>query len=387
MAEAAGDCAPAETRAMNRIKAAWTWLVGRIHGLRVQLRLGLRMSVGAVLTYILSQALHLPLPLWAVLTAVIVTQMSVGKSLKVTLDYMEGTLGGAVYSGAIAALFPKAGPIAIAAMLALAVAPLAVLAATSSRFAAAPFTAVMVLLIPSITHVSSFDSAVYRVIEVALGCAVALSVSFLVLPERAHGLVIESATRMLELMARVLPELMSGLEEKRDAAEVTRLQSNIGQAFIQLNTTAQEAKRERVPYFTVEPDPQPLVDTLLRLRHDLIMIGRAGVEPLPPAFLERLRGPIAELSASAAEYLSGIGAALAARRPPPPLARFEAALNAYSVAFAAARHDGLTRNLSVDAAERIFALGFALEQLHQNFKDLLVCSKIRLGLRPKPPMS
>lgn len=375
MPETVLDRAPIETRAMNRFKAAWNWLVGRIRGLRVQLRLGLRMSVAAVLTYIVSQSLHLPLPLWAVLTSVIVTQMSVGKSLKVTLDYMEGTLGGAVYSGAIAALFPHAGPLAISAMLALAIAPLAVLAATSSRFAAAPFTAVMVLLIPSITHVSSFDSAVYRVIEVAVGCAVALSVSFVVLPERAHGLVIESAARMLQLMAGVLPELIAGLEERRDPAETTRLQGTLGQAFIQLNAMAEEAKRERVAYFDAEPDPRPLVDTLLRLRHDLIMIGRACVEPLPSVFLERLGGPIAELSASAAEDLRGCGAALAMREPPPPLACFEAALNAYGTAFAAARRDALTRNLPADAAERIFAFGFAMEQLHQNFRDLQRCAE------------
>jgi uncharacterized membrane protein YccC len=358
---------------MNRIRGIWTWLVDQIRGLRVQLRLALRMSVAAVLTYILSQVLHLPLPLWAVLTSVIVTHMSVGKSLKVTLDYMEGTLGGAIYSGAVAALFPHAGPVAIAAMLAIAVAPLAVLAATSSRFAAAPFTAVMVLLVPSITHVSPIYSAFYRVIEVAVGCAVALSVSFLLLPERAHGLVIESAARMLQLMSQVLPELIGGLKETRKAAETARLQNNIGHAFIKLNATADEAKRERVPYFNADSDPQILVDTLLRLRHDLIIIGRASVQPLPPAFLERLGQPISEVSASAADYLSGSGSALAARLRPPSIARFEAALETYAAAFAGARRDGLTRVLSADAAERIFAFGFALEQLHQNFKDLQRC--------------
>jgi uncharacterized membrane protein YccC len=290
MSEAFRNRALDETRSMNRFTAIWTRLAGRIRGLRVQLRLGLRMSV-AVLTYILSQALHLSLPLWAVLTSVIVTHMKRRQVSNARLH--GGHARGAVYSGAVAALFPHAGPIAISAMLALAVAPLAVLAATSSRFAAAPFTAVMVLLVPSITHMSPLYSALYRVIEVAVGCAVALSVSFLVLPERAHGLVIESAARMLELMARVLPELMSGLKGKRNAAETARLQACIGQAFIQLNATADEAKRERVPYFNAEPDAQPLVDTLLRLRHDLIMIGRASVKPFSPAFLERLDGPIA----------------------------------------------------------------------------------------------
>ncbi len=115
---------------MNRIMAIWTWLVDRIRGLRVQLRLGLRMSVAAVLTYVLSQAFAPSPAALGVLTSVIVTQISVGKSLKATFDYMEGALGGAIYRGAVSTLFPHAGSIAITAMLALAVAPLA---ATSSR--------------------------------------------------------------------------------------------------------------------------------------------------------------------------------------------------------------------------------------------------------------
>ena len=50
-------------------------------------------------------ALRLPLPLWAVLTSVIVTQMSVGRSIKVTTDYLIGTIGGAIYGGVIAVLY------------------------------------------------------------------------------------------------------------------------------------------------------------------------------------------------------------------------------------------------------------------------------------------
>lgn len=360
---------------MRCILAVWTKLAAGARGLGAQLRLCLRTSVAAVLTYALSQALHLPLPLWAVLTAVIVTQMSIGKSLKATFDYMEGTLGGAVYSGIVGALFPHPGSIMTPLTLAIAVAPLALLAATSPRFAAAPFTAVMVLLVPSMTHVSPLYSAFYRVVEVGLGCVVALGVSFLLLPERAHSLVLQSAARMLELMGRVLPELLVGLKEKQDLTKIARIQDSIGAAFIELNSTAAEAKRERLPYLYVEPDPQPLVDTLLRLRHDLIMIGRASVTSFPAAFRERLGEPIAEIGATAAEYLRGNGAAIEARRRAPPLVRFETALDAYTAAFAASRRDGITRALSAEAAEQIFAFGFAVEQLHQNFKDLQRCTE------------
>jgi hypothetical protein len=49
------------------------------------------------------------------------------------------------------------------------------------------------------------------------------------------------------------------------------------------------------------------------------------------------------------------------------------ALSAYAAEVAALRSEGLTRNLSVEATERLFAVGFALDQMHRNFKDLERC--------------
>jgi hypothetical protein len=46
----------------------------------------------------------------------------------------------------------------------------------------------------------------------------------------------------------------------------------------------------------------------------------------------------------------------------------------------ALRRDGLTRTLPGDAAERFFAIGFALEQMHSNVKDLERCVAEWAGL-------
>ncbi|MFZ0528709.1 MAG: FUSC family protein, partial [Xanthobacteraceae bacterium] len=45
-------------------------------------------------------------------------------------------------------------------------------------------------------------------------------------------------------------------------------------------------------------------------------------------------------------------------------------LETYGAEVAALRRDGVTRGLTDDAAERFFAVGFALEQMHNNFSDL-----------------
>ena len=85
---------------------------------RTQLSLAVRITVAAGGSLAVATALHLKLPLWAVLTSIIVTQMSVGRSLKATRDYMIGTLGGAVYGAAVAILIPHSGEGALLAVLA-----------------------------------------------------------------------------------------------------------------------------------------------------------------------------------------------------------------------------------------------------------------------------
>lgn len=98
---------------------------------RMQLRFCLRVTVAALSALAFGRLLGLPIILWAVLTAVILTQMSIGKSVKATIDYSLGTLGGAIYAGLIAAFVPHSSDAAFAVVLAIAVAPLALLAAMS----------------------------------------------------------------------------------------------------------------------------------------------------------------------------------------------------------------------------------------------------------------
>src|SRR6266700_4681311 len=134
-----------------------------------QLALAVRVTVSAVVAFSLATALHLLLPLWAVLTSLIVTQTSVGRSLKVTRDYMFGTIGGAIYGGAIAVLIPHSGEGGLLALLVLAVAPLAFIAALNPSLNAATVTAVIVLLVPAMSHADPLGSALDRVMEVTVG--------------------------------------------------------------------------------------------------------------------------------------------------------------------------------------------------------------------------
>jgi len=341
---------------------------------RHKARLGLffRVTASALIAYALADWLHLRLPLWAVLTAIILTQMSVGRSLKATIDYLVGTIGGAIYGGVVGVLVGHDSEVALLAGLALAVGPLALIAAIRQNLTAAPITAAIVLLVPTITHATPLASAADRVLEVALGAVVGLAVSFVLFPSSAAGLTVEAAARTLDRLADVLVALIVGLKDGLDIDTLHRLQDGIGDGLTQLNGVCAEAERERAVRITSAPDTGPLRRTLLRLRHDVVMIGRATVAPLPEALQTRL-DPLAEVAAAVGDFLRASGAALLARRPAPGLDRLESSLDSYAAAVAAVRNDGLTRSLPSEVTENFFALGFALEQMRHNLRDLHRC--------------
>ena len=122
-----------------------------------------------------------------------------------------GTLGGAVYAGTLATLVPHYDEISLLAVLALAVAPLAAARGHGSAFPRRAVHGRHRGSGASGTHTDPIGSAFYRVLEVALGGATGLVVSCLVLPARAHVVVIDAAADMLGLLAQALPDLLSGL--------------------------------------------------------------------------------------------------------------------------------------------------------------------------------
>src|ERR1041385_3082239 len=347
--------------------------MARLKARKVELGLGVRVTVAALGALAIAMALGLKLPLWAVLTSLIVTQMSVGRSLKASRDYLTGTVGGAIYGGGVAILVPHSGEGALLAVLVLAVAPLAFIAAINPSLNVATVTAIIVLLLPMMNHATPLESAIARVLEVTVGAITGLAVSFFVLPSRAHSLIRTNAARMLDLIAAALAELLAGLTHRRDNDALHALQDGIGTAWAGLNATGAEAERERAAHLSSGPDTGPLLRTVLRLRHDLVMIGRATVVPLPADLQARLAAPLAGVSEAMAAYLHAAAEALRSGVGAPAMLPVRTALQLYAGEVAALRSEGLTRGLPGDVAERFFALGFVLEQMRQNLRDLERC--------------
>ncbi|RYX94924.1 MAG: FUSC family protein [Bradyrhizobiaceae bacterium] len=339
----------------------------------IELGLGIRVTAAALTALVVALTIGLKLPLWAVLTSIIVTQMSVGRSLKATRDYLIGTVGGALYGGAVAILIPHSNEGMLLLVLVLAVLPLAFIAAINASLNVAPVTAIIVLLLPLMNHNTPLESAIDRVLEVTVGAITGLLVSFIVLPSRAHSQVRANAAQALDLIATALTELLAALTRGRDNETLHRLQDGIGLAITSLQAIGAEAERERAAHLSRGPDTGPLLRTTLRLRHDLVMIGRSTVVPLPSPLQIRLVGPLARVSEAMATFLHSTAVALRSGTGAPAIYPVQSALKLYGEEVAKLRQEGLTRGLPGDMAERFFAIGFSLEQMRQNLRDLERC--------------
>lgn len=349
-------------------------LVGELPALarrhRLQLILALRVTLAVLIAYVVAQVLHLRLPLWAVMTSLIVTQMSLGRSLKVANDYLMGTVIGVAYSGALALLIPHTTEWALLGVLALAVAPLALVAAFKANFNVLPVTAVIVLLVPAMQQVSLAASAFDRVLEVVVGGAVGFLVSALVWPARGHQLTTDTAASMLGLIANALDELLKDVSHAHDAEHLRAVQDKIGGTLVRLVGIGAEAEHERNARLTSAPDTGPLLRTLLRLRHDMVILGRATGHKLPDQVVRRLSPAIQQVATTVGDFLRSAGAALRNLAPPPSLDAVDAAYRTYVEAFGAVRRDEITNDTPHETVERLFAIGFALEQVHQHLADL-----------------
>ena len=331
-------------------------------------RLAVRITVAGALTYVLAAVFDLPQGYWAVFTAVLVTQSSVGGSVTTGIDRLIGTVGGVAYSAFIATTMPHETLPEMTLAIAAALLPLTFLAALYSSFRVAPITAIILLLAPA-RGITPLTAAIDRVFEIGLGTVVGIAVSLLVFPARAHALITTAAAETLLLYARLLATLLDRATGA-EALDVLARHNAIRAALTRVETLAVEARHERSSRLTTDPDPDPLARTLRRLRSDLVIIDRAVTTTLPPTLKERLVPAIGAVAQAAVDFLTACAAALKARQRPPALDAVEAALRTYAATAAAVRREGLMRDISDEQLSRIFTLGFALDQLRQNFRDL-----------------
>jgi uncharacterized membrane protein YccC len=336
---------------------------------RPEAGLTVRMSAAGLISFAVAHLIGLSQVYWAVLTAIIVMQASIGGSLKAVIERLIGTIGGAGWGVAVTLAVPHGGVLSLGLALAVALVPLAALAAFRPSYRIAPVTAAIVLLGHS-GESGVVATALDRVFEIGLGSVVALAVALTVSPARAHELLCVAGRDALALMADQVKLLLGGVAAPLDSPAVLALHDRIRAAIERAAAAAGEADRERRSYITDAPDPDPLVRNLRRLSHDLVIIARALPAPLPEAVSAGLAVPAAAIADALSAGLIEVGAALVTRAAPPDPAPIARALASFEAELAALRRAGVTLELPVGAVERIFGIAFGIEQLGRNLDEL-----------------
>ena len=348
----------------------WPEAAAWLSGHSPEMRLALRVTIAAGASFALARGLQAPQGIWAVITAVIVMQASVGGSLKAAMDRFAGTLAGAAVGALVSVALPHQSFATLLAAILAAVAPLAFLAAVKPSFRVAPVTALIMLLPTSAALGEPWRAAVDRVLEIGLGNLVGLVVALAVLPARAHALVAERASAICDLNADLLGQILSATLSGEGRPGVPAIHARIRAALKQLEAAAEEAARERRSHLTDQPDPEPLVRALYRLRHDLVMVGRAAATDLPPDIAASMAPALGDVRDAAQARLRELGAAFAARRNPEPSDALDAAIRRYASGIEEVRRAGALRDQPGAVIGRFWSLSFAFEQLQHDLADV-----------------
>lgn len=338
-----------------------------------------RMTTASTAAFAAAHALGLPEGVSATVTAMVVTQSNLGGSLRTAFEQVIGSMLGAAYAIAVAlAIRPEEAPSIIAA-LALALGPLSVLAAHSPGFRIAPITAAIVLLGGAGLQLGPLDPASQRIVGIGLGSGIGLLVSVLILPVRAGQSVIDTADRIVGLMAGQLQALASGGATCHAvlSAQAAETRENL----VRLATLVEDATHERRARLAGVPDGHRLLRTLRRVRHDINMLRRAAREAGDDAVHECAAAPWQLAAESAAATLRGIGGILTGKPPPEGIDRLTAEVRNYKAAIEDMRQTGVTHSLSTAEIGRVFGIGFALDQLRRDLEDLIEVAEEASGLR------
>jgi uncharacterized membrane protein YccC len=333
-----------------------------------ELRHAVRVSVAVGAAFLVGAMLHLPQAYWAVFTAVIVVQTSIGGTITAATERMIGTVVGGLV-GMAAAYVRTQTVIEEGLVLSAAIAILAFAAAVRPSLRVAPITAAIVLVGGS-AHMDPFKAAVWRVVEILIGSVIGLSSTLLIFPARARMAV---ARRVCEAMT----QLSSLLELNALRLEGTDIEARLQLAYAAnrkalaaVEQAVAEAARESASGFSEAAVPEGLLNGIWRVRTDSVMVGRALAEPLPAAvaaiFAESARGLLNALAAELRRCANAVSEehAVGEDELSGPRAAFEAAVDEMRTA-------RVTSQMPFDAASRIYGLVFALDSLIQDLDDLV----------------
>jgi uncharacterized membrane protein YccC len=337
------------------LQPEWSWV-----------RQAIQTTVAAVLSYLVALTLQLPQAFWAVMTAIIVVQASVGAALGQALDRLIGTILGAAV-GAVLVTTMSANR---TMLLALAVFGLSYVAAARPSLRLATVTAAIVIMSDQMLG-SPIAAAVDRVAEISLGAAIAVAVTLLLFPARAGSALAEQVSKTMPLFADHLQSTIDAALGKPLPVDDFRKRNATIRAAVRAGDLLAEASRaELAGRLSRHADPAAVLQAVRRLWHSLLSAARASRVALPANLVEPLAPALSQFAAAAQSVMTDLDARYRGSTVTPDFTRLEMAQGDLDAAVSALRATGIFRSVPTDQAARLFTLLFALGQTAENLHDV-----------------
>jgi uncharacterized membrane protein YccC len=325
-----------------------------------------RVGLSATLAYLVATLQHMPETYWPVMSAVIVARGGAKGAGGSATDRLIGTLAGAAV-GLVASQLARFG-VPDWALLFLAMAPMAFLSADNTAFRAAPMAAMIVLSAVGSGKGGSWGGAfglgvaALRVLDVGLGTAVALFVSYIVLPSNAMKALRKNAAAPMMPLANLLSTGMRP-DDAEARGKFTRINAKARKEMRELTVAARQIKAKGPRNEDMESLPIQFTQALSRAHGAIVFINRAlSGAPVPVAVTAALRPFVRDARAR----FGAIHHLLADGTPAGAGAELDA-----SVALASARLEALSEGDPKSAlGAHLEALPFLLQSLRDDLNDL-----------------
>jgi len=196
---------------------------------------GVRTAAAAAVSFLFAEAFSLPQGYWAVISAVLITQETMGATVQAVRVRLVGTFAGAAI-GFLLAMVTPSGEWGTLVALVISTGWLAIFAVRYPSLRIAPMTAA-IMLVAAPSHADVVVSAGHRVLEILIGCLIGIGVQLLVFPRRAETLLRSEVAEVLVLLAQVIVAPCDGANAALDG--------KLDEAFARLDAFGQQAEAER----------------------------------------------------------------------------------------------------------------------------------------------
>lgn len=332
------------------------------------LKQGIKTGLAGIITYAIYIGFRLPQGYWAVFTALVVTQVTLGASWKPALYRTIGSTSGAL-AAMLLFLIVGSGTVRVGLMLFVLATLFGFLTVLHPSFSAAGFTAAIVVVLGRIEG-TPVHIGWLRVLYTLLGSGVAFAV------ERCSGQCAREGLRnkianILDgagaLYRAITAAALQGIDNEPQIRELDRhlhdLRRGITQQMDEARSELTFSRFDPAPYQQFVQAADQLRRRLTAMAEDSSLFVHAQVEP-------GLLPSLPALAEGTAQTFSALAEAIRKKKPPPNSAEIEVAVLALDADLARLREQRATAPFALDRMLPFWALVFNLREVAQDLNQL-----------------